>query len=317
MSTRVPSGSINTRRCRRAATGGASSPPSPTPARVCGACRCSIVWPTNATRNPTCCRSRPAWRSPRASAKASLFYLSARGTGDGLWKVQEGKAIGRSTEGVDGALSEPPAVSPDGLRLAVVVRSEGKRHLSIMSADGTSARTLRASIEIEGAAGQGAADWSPDGTRIVAGGRDEKGPGLFVDLRGYRCTRPAPRGHVGQSRVVAARGSDRVCRAGPHRSGRAPRRCDPMARRSSCRTCSVRPGGYRFLPDGTGLVYLARIPSLDFWLLRLRDGQVAVQLTRLANQGRLRTFDITPDGKSIVFDRSRQNSNIVLIELPK
>jgi hypothetical protein len=31
----------------------------------------------------------------------------------------------------------------------------------------------------------------------------------------------------------------------------------------------------------------------------------------------LRTFDITPDGKEIVFDRSKQNSNIVLIDLPK
>ena len=49
-----------------------------------------------------------------------------------------------------------------------------------MSADGTNARTLAPSIEIEGAAGQGAADWSPDGTQIVAGGRDEKGPALFV-----------------------------------------------------------------------------------------------------------------------------------------
>jgi hypothetical protein len=40
-------------------------------------------------------------------------------------------------------------------------------------------------------------------------------------------------------------------------------------------------------------------------------------LTRLANQGAVRTFDIASDGRSIVFDRSRQNSNVVLIELPK
>ena len=31
----------------------------------------------------------------------------------------------------------------------------------------------------------------------------------------------------------------------------------------------VRPGGYRFLPNGKGLVYLPRIHSLDFWLLDL------------------------------------------------
>jgi hypothetical protein len=31
----------------------------------------------------------------------------------------------------------------------------------------------------------------------------------------------------------------------------------------------------------------------------------------------MQTFDITPDGKQIVFDRSRETSNIVLIDLPK
>jgi Tol biopolymer transport system component len=78
----------------------------------------------------------------------------------------------------------------------------------------------------------------------------------------------------------------------------------------------VRPGGYRFLPDGSGLVYLQRIQGLDFWLLDFATKQ-SRQLTRFSNQGALRTFDITPDGKAIVFDRSRQNSNIVLIDLPK
>jgi hypothetical protein len=31
----------------------------------------------------------------------------------------------------------------------------------------------------------------------------------------------------------------------------------------------------------------------------------------------LQTFDITPDGKQIVFDRSRENSDIAVIDLPK
>jgi hypothetical protein len=73
-------------------------------------------------------------------------------------------------------------------------------------------------------------------------------------------------------------------------------------------------GGYRFLPNGTGVVFVPMIRSLDFWLFDLATGEQR-QLTRLSDRGRLRAFDITPDGKRIVFDRSRENSDIVLIEL--
>jgi hypothetical protein len=31
----------------------------------------------------------------------------------------------------------------------------------------------------------------------------------------------------------------------------------------------------------------------------------------------MRTFDVTPDSKEIVFDRLRDNSDIVLIDLPR
>ena len=41
------------------------------------------------------------------------------------------------------------------------------------------------------------------------------------------------------------------------------------------------------------------------------------QLTQLSDRGFLNHFDITPDGKHLVFDRSRQNSGVVLIDLPK
>ena len=245
----------------------------------------------------------------------SLFYLSARGTADGLWKVENGQAsdIWRN---VDGALFEPPVVSPDGRRVAVVVRQQGKRHLSIMSADGTDRRTLASSIEVEGVAGQGAADWSPDGEWIVTGGRDARGSALFkipadggapIRLRDGKWVNPvwspdgklivyAGRSLVGQVKLLGLRPGD----------GASVELPDVM----------VRPGGYRFLRDGTGLVYLPRIQSLDFWLLDLKK-MTARQLTRMSNQGVLRTFDITPDGEHIVFDRSRQNSNVVLIDLPK
>ena len=40
-------------------------------------------------------------------------------------------------------------------------------------------------------------------------------------------------------------------------------------------------------------------------------------LTDLRDLGYLNTFDITPDGKYLVFDRSRQNSDVVLIDLKR
>ena len=252
--------------------------------------------------------------APRFGGGA-LFYLSSRGTSDGLWKVQDGRASEVRRE-VDAALYEPAAVSPDGHRVIVVVRQDGKRHLSIMSADGTNAQPLAPTIEVEGASGQGTADWSPDGEWIVTGGRDAQGPGLFkIPVRGSglpvrlvagQAVNPvwSPRGDlivyggrsvVGQVAILGVR---------------------PDGAAVELPAILVRPGGYRFLPNGSGLVYLPRIQGPDFWLLDFATQQ-SRQITRLSNQGVLRTFDITPDGKAIVFDRSRQNSNIVLIDLPK
>jgi Tol biopolymer transport system component len=79
---------------------------------------------------------------------------------------------------------------------------------------------------------------------------------------------------------------------------------------------TVRTGAYRFLPNGAGLVYLPRRQSLDFWLFELASNSTRA-LTHFGDRGYLTTFDITPDGKQIVFDRSRENSDVVLIDLPK
>ena len=63
-------------------------------------------------------------------------------------------------------------------------------------------------------------------------------------------------------------------------------------------------------------MYRPNPESLDFWVFDLVSGR-QTRLTQLGNKGTLRAFDITPDGKHIVFDRVRQNSDIVLIERPK
>jgi Tol biopolymer transport system component len=253
------------------------------------------------------------WAMAPRFGGASLFYLSARETGDGLWRVQGGQGL-EVWRDVDKALTEPPAVSPDGSRVVVAARQEGKRRLWIMSEDGTDVRTLAPSIEVEGAAGQSSADWSPDGKWIVVGGRDAQGPALFkIPVDGG----PPVRLVEGKwSNPVWSPNGDMIVYAGRSYIGQvALLAVRPDATPIELPQVMVRPGGYRFLPDGSGLVYIPRIQALDFWLLDLRTKSQR-QLTRLANRGALRTFDITRDGKHIVFDRLRQNSNIVLIERP-
>ena len=41
------------------------------------------------------------------------------------------------------------------------------------------------------------------------------------------------------------------------------------------------------------------------------------QLARLNNPATMHAFDIRPDGSQIVFDRVRENSDIILIDLKK
>jgi dipeptidyl aminopeptidase/acylaminoacyl peptidase len=115
--------------------------------------------------------------SPRFGG-TSLFYLSAQGSGDGLLRFHDGQ-LSEVWKADNDSLTEPPAPSPDGTRVVIVTRQDGKRRLAIMSADGTNARTLAGSLTIQGSGGQGSADWSPDGAWIVAAGTDAQGPGLF------------------------------------------------------------------------------------------------------------------------------------------
>jgi len=251
---------------------------------------------------------------------ASLFYLSlsARGTGDTVWQVGSGQPF-EVRHYAGRGLSEPPVVSPDGRRVAVVVSQEGKRRLAIMSADGTGAHALAPEIEIKGIVGQGTADWSPDGAWIVTGGSDVEGQeGLFkIPVDGGAPVRLV----TGEARGPIWSPNDDLIVYGTPFGGAGGRdtlkAVKPDGTPVPMPEVAVRVGGaHRFLRSGEGLVYLPGVESKDFWLLDLATGMTR-QLTNLSDRGFLNTFDVTPDGRHLVFDRSRQNSDIVLIDRPK
>ena len=253
--------------------------------------------------------------SPRFGGRA-LFYLSGQGAGDGLWRLQDG-ILSELWKSASDSLSEPPAVSPDGTRVAIIVRQEGKPRLLMMSADGTSPRTLAPSIRIQSSGGHGSADWSPDGAWVVAAGiHNEQGAGLFkIPVEGGAPERLVS-GLV--MNPVWSPDGDMIVYGGPVVGGQVPllavRPDGTRVELPDVRTALG--GGHRFLPNGTGLVYLPRTQSRDFWLFDFAT-KTTRPLTRLSDHVVVSAFDLTPDGKEIVFDRLRDNSDIVLIERAK
>jgi Tol biopolymer transport system component len=245
-------------------------------------------------------------------AGSSLYYLSSLGTGDGLWRLRDGQAT-EIWKGADGAIRETPAVSPDGGRVAIVLRRNGKRQLHVLSSDGAELQPIAEGIQV-----QGTSCWSPDAKWIVTGGSDATGPGLFkIPLDGGSPVRLVAGGALNP--VWSPDGSLIVY------AGTNVRTFSPLL--------AVRPDGtsvklpeiilrrlgerVRFLPDGKSLIYMGGVlESQDFWLLDLASMKSRL-LTRLQNRAAMRTFDVTSDGKQIVFDRLRENSQVVMIDLPK
>jgi len=246
--------------------------------------------------------------APEASG-GSLYFLSSSGSsGAGLWRYRN-QTLTNMWKGSDGALFEPAVVSGDGEQVAIKVFRNGKAvwHITQAQAEGTF-RPVGERLEIEGSA-----SFSPDGKSLLAGGKEGGEPGLFrIPLDGSTPSRLIPGDALNP--VWSGQANLFVYTSRSVRASRRLHAARPDGTPVEIADIEVTgPQPVRFLRDGTGIVYLA---GTNFWHLDLSTGKLPVKLTDLTEPASVESFDITPDGKKIVFDRLPRNSDIYLIELP-
>jgi hypothetical protein len=71
-----------------------------------------------------------------------------------------------------------------------------------------------------------------------------------------------------------------------------------------------------FLGRDDALVFMkGDISHKEFWVADLETGRER-QLTSLGREFSIGDFDISADGREIIFDRAREESDIVLLDLP-
>ena len=249
--------------------------------------------------------------SPRLGANY-LLYVSGTGATESIWKLANG--TGSELWSAPGAqIIGGPALSPDARQIAFSTRQRGQTLLYVMEADGTKARIVVDSLEL-----QGNPAWAPDGQSITAAAMDHGVPHLVrVPLDGR-----SPAVLVQEYSVEPAWAPDGgfVVYSGPDIGATfsvkavtgeaAPHSLPPLTLTRGARHLT-------FLPGGHTLVFLrGEIQHKNLWLVDLQTGAER-QLTNLNPGFDVRDFDVSPDGREVVFEREQERSDVVLLDLPQ
>ncbi len=251
-------------------------------------------------------------RGPRFASDGTLFYLASRSGADGLWRLQDGVAT-ELWSASEGAVVGAAAVSPDGRTVCAPVRRQNRSRLYCTATNGTRGHVLAESLDV-----RGAASWSPDGNWIAIAAQDSVGVRLFkIPIDGGPAINLVP--DVSSNPVWSPDGTFILYSGAPRARSVPVMAVTPDGRPYPIPPLSVDRLGdsYRFRPMGKELVVKqGGFRRQDFYLFDLATGRQR-QLTTLRRSESLLRFDISPDGKYVLFERVRENSDIVLIELPQ
>jgi TolB protein len=241
-----------------------------------------------------------------------LLFLSSRDAVDGIWKW-DGSSARELWKGSDGGVLAPPSESPDGNLICFSWRKQGRAHLSVMNSNGTDPRILGGTLEV-----RSSPSWSPDGRTIAFAATENEGTRIYtvsvhggspirlVDGPSYNPVWSPDGRYIVYSEPL--RGSQLALRA--ITLDKAPVKLPSMI------VPYINATTHRFAPGENALIFLkdADFRSRNFYRMDLASGRER-QLTDLKPGYVINSFDISPDGRYIVFDRLRDNADVVLFEL--
>jgi Tol biopolymer transport system component len=165
---------------------------------------------------------------------------------------------------------------------------------------------------------RGAASWSPDGKWIAIAAQDNVGVRLFkIPVDGGPPVNLVA--SVSSNPVWSPDGAFILYSGAPRARSVPVLAVTPDGRPYPLPPLSVDRLGdsFRFLPGGKqAVIKQGGFRRQDFYLFDLATGSQR-RLTNLGHGASLLRFDASPDGKRILFERVRENSDIVLLELPR
>ena len=238
-----------------------------------------------------------------------LLYVSSKGSGEVIWKLADG-ATTELWSAPDARIIGGPEIAPDGRRLAFSADQHGKTLLYVINADGTNARVVSDSLELRGTPA-----WTPDGRSITSAADVDGTPHLFnISLDGQAT--PLVRDYAVDP-VWSPAGDFVVYSGADIGTTFAVKAVTANGTPYPIPNLTLTRGArrLRFLRGQPMLVVMrGDIQHRDLWQIDLASGTER-QVTSLPADVNVRDFDVSPDGREIVFEQMQEQSNVVLINL--